>query len=115
MGSNGSKNNSSSYNLDRNKLYSNDTSQQTTHEFRTQSPLIMPIQQTFKCHQCGMVFPTDEALYKHRSRFCIGLKDSGVERNLYYSDDEEINGYTSRARLRTLDRNQSPVNKVISS
>ncbi|CAF3829025.1 unnamed protein product [Adineta steineri] len=48
----------------------------------------MPIQQYFKCDQCGMKFPTDEALFKHKTRFCIGVKDSGIGRKFIYSDDE---------------------------
>ena len=120
MGSSGSKKsqntqsfiNSSSYNLDQNKHYSNAILEENSRQFHTQSPLKMPIHQTFKCHQCGMVFSTDEALFKHRTRFCIGLKDSGIGRNLIYSDDEEMNGYTNRSGLGKNEQNQSPVNKV---
>ena len=72
----------------------------------------MPIQPTFKCNQCGMIFPTDEALFKHRTRFCIGLKDSGNGRRVYYSDDEETNGYTNRPRFRKIEQIESPAEKV---
>jgi len=53
-------------------------------------------QKKLKCDQCGMVFPSDRALHKHKRRFCIGVKDSGIGRNPIYSDDEEIDNTTSR-------------------
>lgn len=43
----------------------------------------------YKCDQCGMVFPSNENLFKHKTRFCIGVKDSGIGRKPVYSDDEE--------------------------
>ena len=36
-----------------------------------------------KCDQCGMLFNTGEALGIHKQKFCIGIRDSGVNR--YYS------------------------------
>lgn len=36
-----------------------------------------------KCDQCGMLFNTGEALSIHKQKFCIGIRDSGVNR--YYS------------------------------
>lgn len=75
---------------------------------RLNSPLKMPIPTTFKCDQCGMVFSSDEALFKHRTRFCIGANDSNNGRKVYYSDDEDINGYTSRRVI----SHQSPSERV---
>ena len=116
MGSSGSKKSqsfiNSSYNLDKNKPYSNEWNSQ---QINTEPPLKMPIQQTFKCNQCGMIFPTDEALFKHRTRFCIGLKDSGIGRQPIYSDDEDISGYTNRSSFRKTKQNPSPIDKVIFS
>jgi hypothetical protein len=108
--------NSSSSTLGKNKPYSNDISQR---EFQTHSPLTMPIQNTYRCAQCGMVFPTDEALFKHRTRFCIGINDLGIGRKAYYSDDEEINEFnrenyfTNRSTSRRVVKHQSPIEKVI--
>lgn len=76
------------------------------------SSLTMPMQITFKCDRCGMIFPTDEALYKHRTRFCIGAVDSGIGRKVYYSDDEDFNDYTNRPRLRKVIEHQSPAERV---
>jgi len=72
----------------------------------------MPTQQKYKCDQCGMVFPTDESLFKHKTRFCIGVKDSGIGRQPIYSDDEEIDGYTKRSTRRKVIQHQSPLEKV---
>lgn len=36
-----------------------------------------------RCDQCGMLFNTAEALRIHKTKFCIGIKDSGISR--YYS------------------------------
>jgi hypothetical protein len=49
----------------------------------------MPADQKYKCDQCGMIFPSTEALFKHKTRFCIGVKDSGIGRKPVYSDDED--------------------------
>jgi len=103
---------SSSYNLDKNKLYSNDIPQSSNRKFQTQSPLTMPIENTFKCDRCEMIFPTDEALFKHRTRFCIGIIDSGTGRKIYYSDDEDINE-SNRSTLKKIVKNQLPIEKVI--
>jgi hypothetical protein len=138
MGSDGSKqsdledrqafiNSSSLYNIGKNNnTYSNDpdrswNSHLTTHSestypnLQTSYPLQMPIQPVFKCDQCGMVFSNDEALFKHKTRFCVGARDSGIGRKPIYSDDEELNGYnypTNRSTLRTTNYH-SPVEKVI--
>jgi late competence protein required for DNA uptake (superfamily II DNA/RNA helicase) len=118
MGSGRSKHseNSLSYNLDKNKFYSNDISQSSARKLQTQSPLTMPIENTFKCDRCGMIFPTDEALFKHRTRFCIGIIDSSSGRKIYYSDDDDINEstyLTNRSALRKVVQHQLPVEKVI--
>ncbi|CAF4564929.1 unnamed protein product [Rotaria sp. Silwood1] len=55
----------------------------------------MSNQRKYKCDQCGIVFPSDEALFKHKTRFCIGVKDSGIGRKPVYSDDEEIDNNSS--------------------
>jgi hypothetical protein len=110
---------SSSYNLGQNKFYSNDISQSSNRKLQTNSPLKMPIQNTFQCDKCGMIFPSDEALYKHRTRFCLGVIDSDIRKKTYYSDDEDINestrenNLTNRSRLRGVIKHQSPIEKVI--
>jgi hypothetical protein len=72
----------------------------------------MPIQKNYKCDQCGMVFPSDESLFKHKTRFCIGVKDSGIGRRPIYSDDEEIDDNASRSTIRKVIRHQSPAERV---
>ena len=49
----------------------------------------MPKNHNSRCDQCGMIFGSNDALLKHKTRFCIGVKDSGIGRNPVYSDDEE--------------------------
>ena len=90
--------------LDKNKFHSNDLS---NRQLQLASPLRMPSSITYKCNQCGMVFPTDEALFKHRTRFCLGAIDSNVGKRLYYSDDEDIDQLTPRNI-----KQQSPIDKV---
>ncbi|UJR30693.1 hypothetical protein I4U23_018214 [Adineta vaga] len=53
----------------------------------------MPLYQTIKCAQCGMTFPNDEALAKHKTKFCVGVKDSGIGRKYHSSDDEIASRY----------------------
>jgi hypothetical protein len=72
----------------------------------------MPTQQKYKCDQCGMIFPSNESLFKHKTRFCIGVKDSGIGRKPVYSDDEDIQGNTQRSTIRKVIRHHSPVEKV---
>ena len=72
----------------------------------------VPTQQKYKCDQCGMVFPSDDSLFKHKTRFCIGVKDSGINRQPVYSDDEENHNPTKRFNQRKVIRHQSPVEKV---
>jgi hypothetical protein len=67
----------------------------------------MPISNTYTCNQCGMVFPSDEALFKHRTRFCIGAMDTNIGKRLYYSDDEDIGQLSPRNT-----KQQSPIEKV---
>jgi hypothetical protein len=73
----------------------------------------MSTQQKYKCDQCGMIFPSNESLFKHKTRFCIGVKDSGIGRRPIYSDDEDIQGNTQRSTTRkVVIRHHSPVEKV---
>jgi hypothetical protein len=77
-------------------------------------------QENFKCDQCGIVFPSDRALYKHKRRFCIGVKDSGIGRKPIHSDDEEIdntnshryNNHTKQSAVKNIIPHQSSVEKV---
>lgn len=78
----------------------------------TNSPTKMPTQLKYKCDQCGMVFPSDESLFKHKTRFCIGVKDSGIGRKPVYSDDEELDHPTTRSTRRKVIQHHSPVEKV---
>jgi hypothetical protein len=73
----------------------------------------MPTYQKYKCDQCGMIFPSNESLFKHKTRFCIGVKDSGIGRQPVYSDDEEAENHTKRSTVRKIIRHRSPVEKVI--
>lgn len=75
-------------------------------------PITMTSYQKYKCDQCGMVFPANEALFKHKMRFCIGVKDSGIGRQPVYSDDEELENQTQRSTVRKVVRHHSPVEKV---
>lgn len=74
----------------------------------------MPTYQRYKCDQCGMIFPSNESLFKHKTRFCIGVKDSGIGRQPVYSDDEDTEIHTKRSNARKVIRHQSPVQKVTS-
>lgn len=66
----------------------------------------------YKCDQCGMVFPSNDALFKHKTRFCIGVKDSGINRQPVYSDDEDVTNQTRRSVPRKVVRHQSSLEKV---
>ena len=65
----------------------------------------------YKCDQCGMVFPSNENLFKHKTRFCIGVKDSGIGRKPVFSDDEESNDLPYTTRKKVI-RHQSPPKRV---
>jgi hypothetical protein len=85
---------------------------------RSISPINIPstdmlTHQKYKCDQCGMIFPSNESLFKHKTRFCIGVKDSGIGRQPVYSDDEQIEDHTKRSTVRKIVRHQSPIQKVI--
>lgn len=71
-------------------------------------PKAMTSYQKYKCDQCGMVFPSNESLFKHKTRFCIGVKDSGIGRQPVYSDDEDLENQTRRSTVRKVVRHQSP-------
>jgi hypothetical protein len=83
---------------------------------RTASPTLhseeMPSQK--KCAQCGMIFPNDEALSKHKTRFCIGVKDSGIGRKFNHSNNEYNAPYYSNDRpsSRRAAKYQSQIDKV---
>lgn len=73
----------------------------------------------YKCDQCGMVFPSNENLFKHKTRFCIGVKDSGIGRKPTYSDDEESTDshrnpplHTSRSTRHRVIQHQLPNHQV---
>ncbi|CAF1286983.1 unnamed protein product [Rotaria magnacalcarata] len=80
----------------------------------------MSTQNKYKCDQCGIVFASNEALHKHKARFCIGVKDSGIGREPIYSDDEDIgdasanyavNGFTKKGPAKKVIQHQSPRKK----
>ena len=79
-----------------------------TSRVKLVSPLKMPMSNIYKCGRCGMTFSTDEALYKHRMRFCLGAISSNTGR-LHYSDDEDLNQTTARTTLKY----SSPIDKVM--
>ena len=93
--------------LDKNKFHSNDTHRSSNHQLRVASSLRMPSSNIYQCSQCGMTFSTDEALYKHRTRYCLGPVDANVGKRLYYSDDDDVNQLTPRTS-----KHQSPIEKV---
>lgn len=75
----------------------------------------MPAEHKYKCDQCGMIFPSTDALFKHKTRFCIGVKDSGIGRKPVYSDDEdtpESHRHNGRSTERKAIRHQSPTTTV---
>jgi len=72
----------------------------------------MSTQQKYKCDQCGMVFPSDDSLFKHKARFCIGVKDSGINRQPIYSDDEDYPSPSKRTLPQKVIRHHSPVDRV---
>jgi hypothetical protein len=80
----------------------------------------MPTEQKYKCDQCGMVFPSNEALFRHKTRFCIGVQDSGIGRKPIYSDDDEEidvdhrhnNYHHKRSTGKRVVRHQSPIQRV---
>ena len=87
-------------------------------------PTTMPTDRKSKCDQCGMVFASHDALFKHKTRFCIGVKDSGIGRKPVYSDDDDDDdGHSSdyrrhadrsqRSTVRRIIRYPSPAHKVI--
>lgn len=80
-----------------------------TNRIELKSPLQMPMSHIYKCGRCGMTFSSDEALYKHRTRFCIGAMSSSTGK-LNYSDDENLNPRMTPSR--TLMKYASPVDKV---
>ncbi|CAF3968571.1 unnamed protein product [Rotaria sp. Silwood2] len=110
---------SPSYYVDKNEPYSNDSLQTVISQFHTASSLKMPIQSTVKCNQCGMIFANDEVLFKHKARYCIGNRDSGIRRDPNYSDNNEINNYTrendltNRPTFRKVVTHRSPVEKKL--
>lgn len=71
----------------------------------------MPTQQKFRCDQCGMAFPSDESLFKHKTRFCIGVKDSGINRHPVYSDDEDYVNQSKRTITQKVVQHQTPIEK----
>lgn len=110
MGARGSQ--QAKKNVSPSKLIPNSNeSLETTNEINRielTSPLKMPMSNIYKCGRCGMIFSTDEGLYKHRTRYCIGAMSSSTGR-LNYSDDEDLNQTTARTRLKY----SSPIDKVI--
>ena len=77
----------------------------------------MLTQQKCKCDQCGMVFPSSDNLFKHKTRFCIGVEDSGIGRKPVDSDDENVHynkndNYNRRSPVRRIIRHQSSATKV---
>lgn len=45
---------------------------------------------SFKCQQCGMIFGSEESLVKHKDKFCIGVPDSGLNRDDVSYDEQSI-------------------------
>lgn len=97
----------------------NDASQRVVYNYHTGPQLEMPFQSTFQCSQCGIVFPTDEALYKHRLRFCVGNPEAGIRKHPTYLTnglnhdprrDNFLNNQTSSAKFNVY---ASPVDRVM--
>jgi hypothetical protein len=47
-------------------------------------------EKTIKCEQCGMVFMSVLSLENHKEKFCIGIPDSGVNRDDFSLDNQSI-------------------------
>lgn len=45
---------------------------------------------TIKCEQCGMIFMSVLSLENHKEKFCIGIPDSGVNRDDFSLDNQSI-------------------------
>ncbi|UJR15900.1 hypothetical protein I4U23_002823 [Adineta vaga] len=71
----------------------------------------MPSSQKFKCNQCGMKFPSDENLYNHKKQFCIGVKDSGIGRDLIDSENDEIDYKHAKRSTRKRSPHRSSVER----
>jgi hypothetical protein len=49
-------------------------------QYTSNHSVTMPVNQTHRCEQCGMFFSSYEAQLKHKTRFCLGVQDSGIGR-----------------------------------
>lgn len=47
-------------------------------------------EKNFKCEQCGMIFGSEDSLVKHQDKFCIGVPDSGLNRDDVSYDEQSI-------------------------
>lgn len=69
----------------------NNDVQQTTTLLKSQTaePLKMPIQQTFTCDRCGMIFPNDDILFKHKAQYCVGGRDPAYANEKFNTSNAE--------------------------
>ena len=71
-----------------------------TTKLKSAEPLHMPNLLEFTCERCSMTFPTDEALYKHRTRFCTVGKDAdNSTRSLYPTNGVSHSSPSEKVRL----------------
>ncbi|CAF1068244.1 unnamed protein product [Adineta ricciae] len=79
------------------------------------SIISMPSSQRFKCNQCGMKFPSDDNLYRHKKQFCIGVKDSGIGRIRIESDNDEADqsdkSRNGKHTKRSTKKHRSPIER----
>lgn len=69
-------------------------------KLRSAELLQMPNLLAFTCERCSMSFPTDEALYKHRTRFCTVGKDAdNSARSFYTSNGVHHSSPSEKVRL----------------
>ena len=65
-----------------------DVQQTTLVKSQTVEPLRMPIQQTFACDRCGMIFPSDDMLFKHKAQYCVGGRDPAYANDQFHTSNK---------------------------
>lgn len=84
--------------------------QATLVKSQTTEPLKMPTEQTFTCNRCGMIFPSDEMLFKHKAQYCVGGRDPVYANDTHFSRNDRStypNGSADRSSAAKVRRKQS--------
>ena len=91
---------------------------------QTAEPLKMPTQQTFTCNRCGMIFPSDDMLFKHKAQYCVGGRDPAYANETFYSTNADrktdpsttfSNGYSHQTPATKVRRKQRENNELFFS